>query len=191
MSIRKRMAVLVVGVAVPLCLASVAYACAALATLTLDPQRGRPGATISGGGANYCADPACSPVTVRFKSRSGVVLWEGRPTAERKISFDFVVPKAPAGWYSVLATQSKADGAPVAGTPGRASLKIVRGDNGNLVPVWSRQEPPRAGSNSAAGIQLPMSPNLLLMIALAGLVGTAGLGTYWKRAGKLDATSSA
>lgn len=192
MSIRKRMGVLLVGTAIPLLIASVAYACASLATLTIDPHRGRPGRTISGNGANYCADPACSPVTVHFKSRSGPVLWEGLPNAERRIEFTFKVPKARAGWYSIVATQNKADGAPVAGTPGRASLRVVRPDSGAIAPVmFSGDKPPAATSPAPSGVELPVSTTALFALALAGLAATAALGTYWKKTGKLDSTFSA
>lgn len=190
MTIRKRMGVLFMGTAISLVMASAAYACASLATLSINPEKGRPGATVSGNGANYSADPASSTVTVHFKTRSGPVLWEGRPGADRKIAFEFTVPKAAAGWYSIVAVQKKADGAPVAGTPGRDSFKILRASanrEGSTAPVFfSKQSPPQAGSTAPSGLELPVSTNALVALALGGLALTFGLGTYWKTAGKLD-----
>lgn len=191
-SVRKRMGVLFLGTAIPLVLASAAYACAALATLSITPEKGRPGATVAGTGANYCSDPACSEVTIHFKSRSGPVLATTRPTAERRIAFEFKVPKAAAGWYSIVAVQSKADGAPVAGTPGRDSFKILRrtsANEGGVAPVWFSDDTPT--SQSAAPFQLPVSSGSLLAVAFAGLALTLGLAVYWKRTGKLDASVSA
>lgn len=194
MTIRKRMGVLFVGTAISLVFASTAYACAVLATLSVDPEKGRPGATISGSGSNYCADPACSDVTVRFKSRSGPILWQGRPTADRKIAFEFTAPKAAAGWYSIVAVQKKADGAPVAGTPGRDSFKVLRTSasrEGSVAPVFfSKQAPPQAGSASPSGLELPVSTSALTALALGGLALTFGLGAYWKSTGKFDPAAS-
>lgn len=194
-SIRKRMGVLFIGTAIPLVLASAAYACASLATLSVNPEKGRPGITVSGSGANYCADPACSEVTIHFKSRSGLVLATTRPGADRRIAFEFTVPKAAAGWYSIVAVQSKADGAPVAGTPGRDSFKIVRRTSareGATAPVWfSQQDPPASDAPASLPIQLPVSSGALFAMALVGLALTMGLGAYWKVSGKLDGTVSA
>lgn len=194
-SVRRRIGVLVLGAAVPLVLASAAYACASLATLNVDPERGRPGATITGKGGNYCADPSCSPVTVHFKGRSGPVLAEIRPGADRKISFEFKVPKAARGWYSIVAVQNKADGNPVAGTPGRASLKVTRAsaNRGSVAaPLWSNdQTPPRSDSApTRSGIELPVSSGALFAAALASLALTIALGAYWKWSGKLEPTTT-
>lgn len=192
--IRKRLGALFIGVAVPLVLASAAYACASLATLSIDPERGRPGATITGKGGNYSSDPAASTVTLHFKSRSGPVLWEGRPSAERKIAFEFEVPDAAPGWYSVIAVQNKADGNPVAGTPGRSSLKVratATNRGSSIPPVWSAdQTPPRADAPTRSGVDLPVSSGILFAAAFASLAFTIGMGAYWKKTGKLSPTTA-
>ncbi len=193
-SIRKRMGVLFLGTAIPLVLASAAYACASLATLSINPEKGRPGITVAGTGANYCSDPACSEVTIHFKSRSGPVLATTRPGADRRIAFEFKVPKAAAGWYSIVAVQSKADGSPVAGTPGRDSFKVVRrssANNGGTAPVWFSNQSPPSESPAPSGLELPVSTSALFALALAGFGLTLGLGVYWKLTGRLNAAVSA
>jgi len=122
-----RRALCVVGalVAVPLVAASIAYACTALATLSLNPASGDAGAQVSGSGRAFSSAPTAEPVVVRFNSRSGPVLWTGRPDGAGNINFTFAVPNVAPGSYAVIATQNNADGHPVGGTPARAAFTVT------------------------------------------------------------------
>ncbi|MDQ6607609.1 MAG: hypothetical protein M3Z06_13825 [Actinomycetota bacterium] len=112
------------GAAVPLAFASLAYACGVLATLHLDHSSVSSGASISAIGGNYSTSATASMVVLRFNSRNGGVLWSGRPDTNGTIHSTFTVPGVRAGYYLVDATQTTASGASVAGTPGRAVIRI-------------------------------------------------------------------
>lgn len=129
-----RVSVLVVGgmaavVAIVLVPLAVAFACAPLASFTLDAPSAEVGAEVSGvvrgvfatrGGA-----PSAEPVYVRFGSASGPVVWEGRPNASGEAAVRFTVPDVQPGVHVVIATQNNADGAPAPGTPARTTLEVL------------------------------------------------------------------
>ncbi|HET7486640.1 MAG TPA: hypothetical protein VFJ85_01830 [Acidimicrobiales bacterium] len=116
-------------VAIPLVAASIAYACSALASLSLTPSTGDVGATISGVGKGFSNShggaPSSEPVKLHFNSRTGPVLWEGRPDAAGTVAFTFSVPRVAAGSYTLIATQTNADGQPAPGTPARAQFTVA------------------------------------------------------------------
>jgi hypothetical protein len=127
---RRAWGVIGAAVAIPLVVASIAYACTALATLSLNTPQATPGQTVQGTGRAFSnahgSAPAAEPVVIRFASRDGQVLWTGRPDASGNIAFQFTVPNnARPGSYAIIATQTNADGQPVAGTPARASLTVT------------------------------------------------------------------
>ena len=114
-------------------MASLAYACVSLATLSLDKTSGVVGDTVSGTGsgfsgmmganaANVPASPA--PVDIHFGARNGQILWTGLPDASGKITFSFRVPDAGPGEYVVFATQTQPNGSAVSGTPARAAFTV-------------------------------------------------------------------
>jgi hypothetical protein len=175
---------LVFGAALPLAVASVAWACGVLSTLTIDKKVASPGQSITISGKNYANTVAggASPVTVRLKSRKGAVLTTVAATAGR-ISDTFTIPASVSpGWYVVLATQSNADGSPKAGTPGRTTLRIQGSSTASAVPAaapWSSSPPSgpaashaTAGSGSGGG---PL-PAILLASALSLMMLVGG----WK-----------
>lgn len=170
--------------AIPLAVASVAFACARLTTLYLNKSAARSGAEVSGFGRNYTTDPRASDVTVRFNSRHGLVLWQGRPDQNGNITPSFRVPKAKRGYYTILATQYGADGRPAAGTPGRASLRIGQGRRTSqaVAAGW----PPSGsagpgGSGGPPGAVVTSAPAILLSVLLSG--GLLGGGLVLVRAG--------
>jgi len=127
---RRRLAVAVAGVvAVPVLAASIAYACGALASLSVSPASGDVGTTVHGSGKGFSnahgSSPSTEPVYVRLGSRTGAILWEGRPDSAGDISFAFTVPNVAPGSYTILATQNNADGTPAAGTPARATFQVT------------------------------------------------------------------
>ena len=117
------------GVVVPLIVASFAYACTSLATLSVTPAEGTSGATIAGVGKNFIPHgtdrPSTEPVVVRFNSRTGTPLWSGRPDASGNIAFSFTVPDVAPGQYTIIATQNDANGLPASGTPARVAFTVA------------------------------------------------------------------
>jgi hypothetical protein len=148
---------------VPLAVAATAFACARLATLKLDRDGARAGATVNAIGRNFNSTPTSSTVKVRFNSRNGDVLWEGRPDAKGKFTGAFTVPEKAPGYYVIVATQEVASGAPAAGTPGRHSLRIRGGGSSSTVVAAPVTGSPGGG---------PSAPAVLgVTTALLGLLG--------------------
>lgn len=116
-------------VAVPLVAASIAYACSALASLSVDIQSADSGVTVNGVGRNFSnahgGAPSSEPVVLHLNSRTGAVLWSGRPDANGNVEFSFQVPRVASGSYALIATQNNADGVPVSGTPARAAFTVA------------------------------------------------------------------
>ncbi|MGH9283955.1 MAG: hypothetical protein ACRD0S_13590, partial [Acidimicrobiales bacterium] len=117
------------AVAVPLIAASIAFACGALASLSVNATSADAGATISGVGRGFSSShggaASAEPVVLHFNSRTGAVLWSGRPDANGVIELSFTVPKVEPGSYTLIATQTNADGEPAPGTPARASFTVT------------------------------------------------------------------
>lgn len=158
---------------VPLAVAATAFACARLATLKLDRTAGKAGKTVTVTGRNFNANPAASTVQVRFNSRRGDVLWEGRPDAKGKVVGTFSVPDARPGYYVVVATQQLANGAPAAGTPGRASLKVKKAKKKSQAVAAAPLGAPSAGG--------PSGPVVLALTT--GLLGLLGGGAWLAASG--------
>src|SRR3954454_10661362 len=92
---------LVFGAALPLAIASVAWACGVLATVTLDKKVAAPGQAVTMTGKNYANTTVggASAVTVRLQSRKGTVLTTV-PATLGKISDTFTIPTSVSpGWY--------------------------------------------------------------------------------------------
>ncbi|HWE13660.1 MAG TPA: hypothetical protein VG365_09120 [Solirubrobacteraceae bacterium] len=136
------------GVAVPLSFASLAYACGVLATVHVNHASTSPGASISAIGGNYSTAKTASLVVLRFNGRTGAVLWSGHPDANGSIHSTFTVPTVAPGYYLIFASQSTAAGTPVAGTPGRAVLRIGSASKARhaAAALW-----PSTGSGPGAG----------------------------------------
>lgn len=124
---RKKLLTFAAGViAIPVTVASIAYACQVLATLSVSPTAGPTGTSVTATGGNYSTSATASDVVIRLDSRTAPGIASTRPGPDRKISVSFNLPAGTArGTHTVLATQYNADGTPVAGTPGRASFKVT------------------------------------------------------------------
>lgn len=122
---RRRFAVLaaIAAVGVPLTVVAAAFACANLAVIKLNRASATPGTQVWFEGRNFNSRAGASPVTVRWNSRNGQVLFEGRPV-DGKLSGTFTVPRSSNGYYIVVATQVAPNGRPASGTPGRAALRV-------------------------------------------------------------------
>lgn len=113
-------------------------------------------------GRNFNSNANASTVTLHFNSRSGRVLWEGRPLPNGKLTGNFKAPAVQPGQYVILATQTGVDGRPAAGTPGRAPLKIKGGAASSAVPAPTASNGPTLPS-------LPIGAAMaVLMLGLAG-----------------------
>ncbi len=176
---RQRLGVLLVlaAVAVPLAVASAAWACGVLATLSLTPRHTHVGAVVSGFGDNFSTSPKASAVLLRFNNRSGPVLWSGRPNSNGTIAPTFTVPNVRPGYYLADATQTGPTGAQAAGTPGRAVLLI-----GNPAPprhgrsgAWPVASAPSPGGSGTGFSGLPGPDGTLVALLSAGLLA-GGMG---------------
>ena len=151
---RRRAWYLAGGVVVaPLVAASIAYACTALATLSLNPSQAQPGQTVNGRGAGFVPHhgdaPGAEPVRIRFNSVSGRVLTSATPDANGRISFSFSTPDEAPGNYVIVATQNNTQGRPASGTPARAAFRILPK---SATPASAGQpgSPQRAGAGQLA-----------------------------------------
>lgn len=139
-------------VALPLALASGAWACAAMATMTLTPNAASPGTLVSGTGQGFDGgehgfEGELPPVIIRFDTRNGPILWQGTPDLEGDISFSFPAPNAKKGQHIIIGMQDDRDtGRPLYGTPARQSLRILAPTPSAAVPLVG----PGAGSTPPA-----------------------------------------
>ena len=135
MRLRKVLFVTFLALAVPVGTASLAYACTALATLTVTSGAAAPGQTISGTGKGFNgglhgADPLTAtrtPVVMRLNSRSGPILGSFVPiNTAGDLVFSFTAPNVPAGQHVLIGVQNDpATGNPYYGTPARQSITIA------------------------------------------------------------------
>lgn len=171
---------LIIGAVVSLAVASAAWACGVLATLTVAPKKVTAGQTLTATGKNYGQVSAGnSEVTIRWKSRRGTALATAIPDPRGNISTTFRVPaNATRGTYVVMATQTTSSGAPKSGTPGRTTVRVKGGGGGGAGAAWSSSEPtgPQGSTASvpldAGGSSSPGLPTLLGVLLSFGLLGT-------------------
>lgn len=179
---RKAGLFLIFGAVIPLAVASAAWACGVLSTLTLNTKTASPGASVTAVGVNYSAKAGASPVTIHLATRTGKVLATTVPDAGGHINATFPIPASTrAGWYVVMATQSNPDGSPKAGTPGRTTLRVqAAGKSHNVVAVspWSTANPagPAASvAHEAGGSGSPALMPMLLAVVLSLALLMGGL----------------
>ncbi len=133
--------------------ASAAFACQSLATLTVNPKSGPSGTQVTATGGNYSGSPTSSPVVIHLDTRTGPVLWSSSgPTSTINASF---AVNGPVGYHALVATQYTASGAPVAGTPGRASFNITSGPAADITGGFTPAD--LATPLGVAGLALSMT----------------------------------
>ncbi len=177
---RKLGLIFVFGAALPLAVASVAWACGVLATLTLDTKVAAPGQTITATGKNWSTAAGASAVSIRLKTRDGQVLETTGAQTGGRISQTFVLPASLSpGWYVVLATQTNANGTPKSGTPGRTTLRVQGSASSSQVvgAPWGSSTPsgPAASAAPATG-----GSGNVLAIMLAATLSLGMLASGWK-----------
>ncbi len=192
---RKMGLALIFGAVIPLAVASTAWACGVLSTLTLNSSSASPGQSVTAIGVNYSPRAGASPVTIHLKTRTGKVLATTVPNAGGNINTTFPIPSTTKpGWYVVMATQSNADGTPKAGTPGRTTLRVRgpakahRSHAAVAVSPWSASKPTGpagpavsvahdgGGSGSLALMPMLLAVALSLTLLASGLTLAARRG---------------
>ncbi len=178
--LRRKLGIVLIlaGAALPLALVSVSYACGVLATLHLNRSAVAPGASVSGFGNNYNTSPKASAVVLHFNSRTGRALWSGAPDQNGNIAPRFTALRVRPGYYVIDATQTSATGAPVAGTPGRAVLRIGHPHRRGAAAAWPTGTPgsgtgSHATTSSGSGIGR-LAGSGVLVSSLSGMLLAGG-----------------
>jgi hypothetical protein len=178
---------LVFGAALPLAIASVAWACGILATLSADTKVAAPGQVVTFAGKNYgTAAQGASAISFRLKSRNGAVVKEIPAPTTDKISTTFAIPSNTSpGWYVVLATQNASTGVPKTGTPGRTTIRVQGAAQSTVAGApWG------SPSSSGPGAQAQAGGGSLLAILFAAALSLTMLTGGWKLLGRRGRTST-
>ena len=156
---RKVVLFLMVGGMLPLGVASTAWACAALATLSMDDKIVSPGQTVTVTGNGFSDAHAGSTagdslVTLRLRTRNGKAVQENVDVTSRRINTKVTMPRdMKSGFYVMLATQTKEDGTARAGTPARFAFRISGAPvaQSAVASPWSSAPSGPSSSASVAG----------------------------------------
>jgi hypothetical protein len=180
---RKLGLILVFGAALPLAVASAAWACGVLATLTLDHKTAAAGDAITATGKNYGTAAGVSAVTIHLDSRTGPVLATTPALTGGRINETFALPATiKPGYHVIMATQNNANGTPKSGTPGRTTLQIT-GANKRHAEIagapWSQANPPGttgasvqvAADSGGSGSQSLLAIMMAVALSLSMLAG--------------------
>lgn len=176
---RKIGLLLVFGAALPLAVASAAWACGVLATLSVDKKVVAPGETVTVTGRNW-GTTGHSAVSLRLKTRDGRVIATTTANPDRTIDSTFALPNnLSPGWYVLLGTQTNTTtGNPKTGTPGRTTLRIqgaaAKSSEVAGAPWSSNPSGPTAAAANAGG-----SSQSLLVLLLAGGLSLTMLAGGW------------
>jgi hypothetical protein len=143
----------------PLGVASTAWACAALATLSISDKVVQPGQTVNITGKGFSDSHAGtttgdSRVALRLRTRNGAVIGEQLEVFNRSIETKMTMPRdMKSGYYVMLATQTKADGTARAGTPARVAFRVSGGPVAQSAAAspWSSAPSGPSSSASVAG----------------------------------------
>ena len=170
---------LVFGAVAPLLVASAAWACGVLATLSLDKKVAAPGEVVNASGRNYSTAAGTSPVTIRLQARDGRELATTAAQTGGRIGTSFPVPaNLSPGWYVIVATQFNANGTPKSGTPGRTTLRVqgAASKSADVAPAaWGSKPSGPAASTASAG-----GSGSLLVLLFAGALSLTMLAGGWK-----------
>ncbi|HSH61588.1 MAG TPA: hypothetical protein VK988_18460 [Acidimicrobiales bacterium] len=180
---RKRWYVGVVGLlALPVMAASVAYACAALKTLSVSPESGDVGTLVKGFGYGF-SDPHganakyTSPVRVYFGStRNQVQTVPSNPVPDAKgvVAFEFRVPQMGPGSYAVIASQTDAAGNESPGGTAKASFTVNPPPAAPVTQSGASPEQRPATAQAAVGTAARPAPGTATAATPAGQPAPAG-----------------
>lgn len=156
--VQRRLVLTFLAAAVPVAVASAAFACQSLATLSANPKSGPVGTSVTLTGANYSGSPSAGDVEIHLDSRTGPLLASTRADSAGKISVTFTVPDMSKGFHTFLATQL-VNGVPKSGTPGRTSFEVTKATASAS-----------AGAFSPSSLATPVGLGALAVFTAMGLV---------------------
>lgn len=169
--LRRRLVVGFAALAIPLGVASAAFACQSLSTLALSPGAGPVGTSVTATGGNYSSSTSASAVDIHLDTREGPVLASTRPSSTGTISVTFTIPSSMAvGYHNLVATQKNANGTPKSGTPGRSSFQVTTGAVG--------------GTSGAVNTAAAASPGDRFTTREIALPGVRSIQTLYSNASK-------
>ncbi len=108
----------------PIAMASIAWACTAVAEFRTESSSVEQGADVRGSGEGFSGS-AVGDAEIRLDSEDGALLWQGRPDDAGGINFVFTMPDVEPRSYVLMAVQREADGTPVYGTPARTTIEVT------------------------------------------------------------------
>jgi len=163
------------AIAAPVALGSVAYACQSMATLQANPGSATAGSSLTLTGRNYSGATGSSPIDIHLDTRAGLII--ASIPAASVLSGSAVIPADTAlGVHTLIATQTKADGNPVSGTPGRASVSIIvagkTSEGAAATPVAAAASDPVVATTTAA-TATPVTPVTPAVSAAAPVASVA------------------
>jgi len=126
---RRRLLALSGALVAPIVAASAAWACQALTPATVNPKSGPSGTVVNLRATNFSSSPTSSQIEVHLDSRTGPVLASQPPA--RDVNLTFPVNASP-GYHVLIVTQYTSSGAPVAGSPARASFRVTSASSADV-----------------------------------------------------------
>lgn len=122
-TLRRRLLTTFALAAVPVVLASAAYACQSTVTLYARPSTVAQGGTTTVTGNKY--NPSL-PVEIRLDTRTGPLLATTTAAVLGGAGVQVTIPAATkVGYHILIATQYTSSGVPCTGCPGRTTIKVV------------------------------------------------------------------
>ncbi|MDQ3931476.1 MAG: hypothetical protein M3252_01355, partial [Actinomycetota bacterium] len=123
--LQRRLVLFFVLAAVPILVASAAFACQRLVTAYATPKSGPVGTNVTVTGGNY--NPSAGPVEVRLDTRTGKVLATTAAQPDGNISVTFPIPSGTSvGYHTLVVTQFTSSGTMISGGPGRTSFQVTQ-----------------------------------------------------------------
>lgn len=145
-----------------------AFACTALATIDAQAAAAPVGSTVTVTGSSFSAAAGAAPVVFHWNGANGAEVARVTPDAAGNVTASFTVPKADAGYYTLVATQQNAKGEAVYGTPARQSFQVL-GADGRAPAAPAVAQPPLTPASS---------PDSGGVVALTMILGAAGLTLF-------------
>lgn len=150
---------------VPMSVASVAYACTGLATVSTSSGSGVAGSTVTVNGKGFAAhdpsDARTAPAEIRLDSMTGPVIGTASPSASRtggNFSVQITVPNVDPGEHVLIATQNGTDGRPSYGTPARTVFMVAAAPAPAPAPAVAAAAPAPAPVVAAAPAAVAVAP---------------------------------
>lgn len=164
-----------------------AFGCTALATISTQAAAAPVGNAVTVTGASFSAAASAAPVIFHWNGVNGAEVARATPDAAGNVTATFNVPRADAGYHTIVATQQNAKGEPVYGTPARQSFQVVGADGRAPVAPALTQSPVTPSSSPDSGGVVALT----LVLGAAGLTLFAAGATSMVRQGRRQAKPAA